>query len=75
MLCFILIELMLDYILKLEFRKVRWMVIPYVTIFFASTGGMIGMASNAGKTWTIIAVALFFIMAGLAFLQRAKTGM
>jgi len=43
-----------------------------VTLFFAATGGLIGLASQAGKSWTIISIILFFIMAGLAFYQRAK---
>jgi len=75
MITFILVELLLDYVLKIDFRHTQWMVIIYVTLFFASTGGMIGIASLAGKFWTILSVILFLIMAGLAFYQRAKTGM
>ena len=75
MLAYLLVELLLDYVLKLEFRSVRWMTIAYVTLFFGGTGGMIGVASHAGKPWTFSAVALFLIMAALAFFQRAKTGM
>ncbi|MDX2442716.1 MAG: hypothetical protein QNK30_02840 [Bacteroidales bacterium] len=75
MICFIIIELLLDYILKFDFRHTKWMAISYAMFFFASTGGMIGLASQAGKPWTIISIILFFIMTGLAFYQRAKTGM
>ena len=75
MLLYLLVELLLDYVLKLDFRSVRWMVISYVTLFFAGTGGMIGVASQAGKPWTVSAVVLFLLMAALAFFQRAKTGM
>jgi hypothetical protein len=74
-LLFILIELVLDYILQVDFRKVQWMTISYVIFFFAGTGGLIGIASQAGKSWTIAALILFFIMTFLAFWQRAKTGM
>jgi hypothetical protein len=74
-LLFIIIELLLDYILLIDFRKVRWMTISYVMFFFAGTGGLIGIASQAGKGWTITAVILFFIMTFFAFWQRAKTGM
>ena len=74
MLAYLLVELLLDYVLKFEFRQVRWMVISYVTLFFAGTGGMIGVAGNAGGRWTVLSVILFLIMTALAFIQRAKTG-
>jgi len=74
-LLFLLVELLLDYILKIDFRQVRWMVISYVTFFFAATGGMLGVAANGGRTWTISTVILFLVMAVLAFVQRAVTGM
>ena len=75
MLVFLLVELLLDYVLKIEFRQVRWMVIGYVTLFFAATGGMLGVAAYGGRIWTISAVILFLVMAVLAFVQRAVTGM
>ena len=75
MLGFLLVELLLDYVLKIEFRQVRWMVISYVTLFFAATGGMLGVAAQSGRAWTVTAGILFLIMAVLAFVQRAVTGM
>jgi hypothetical protein len=75
MLVWLLTELLLDYILKIDFRNVGWMVISYVVLFFAGTGGMLGVAANAGRGWTILAVILFLVMAALAFIQRAVTGM
>ncbi len=74
-LLFILIELFLDYILEIDFRNIQWMTVLYVTFFFAGTGGLIGIATLAGKRWSAAAVVLFLIMTILAFLQRAKTGM
>lgn len=74
-LLFILIELFLDYIFKIEFRSVRWMTVLYVMFFFAGTGGLIGIASLGGKRWGTAAIVLFLIMTFLAFWQRAKTGM
>ena len=75
MLVFLLVELLLDYIYMVDFRQVRWMVISYVMLFFAASGGLLGVAAYAGRTWTIAAVILFLIMAVLAFVQRALTGM
>ena len=74
-LLYILIELFLDYIFHIDFRNVRWMTVLYVTFFFAGTGGLIGIASLAGKRWSAVAIVLFLIMTFLAFWQRAKTGM
>lgn len=74
-LLFFVVELLLDYIFKIEFRQTKWLAIPYVMIFFAATGGMIGIASLAGRGWMISTSVLFLIMAFLAFYQRAKTGM
>jgi hypothetical protein len=74
MLCWLIMELLLDYLLNIDFRQIRWLLITYVTIFFAASGGMIGIAANAGKFHTIISIILFLIMAVLAFIQRIATG-
>jgi hypothetical protein len=74
-LAFILLELLLDYIFKIEFRSLKWMTVLYVMFFFAGTGGLIGIASLAGKRWSIAAIILFLLMTLLAFWQRGETGM
>ncbi len=75
MLAWLAVEALLDYILKVDFRNVRWMVIGYVMLFFAGSGGMLGVAAQAGRAWAIPAIILFLIMAVLTFVQRAVTGM
>lgn len=75
MLAWLVLEALLDYIFKIDFRNVRWMVISYVVLFFAGTGGLIGVAANAGRSWSIAAIVLFLVMAALTFVQRAVTGM
>jgi hypothetical protein len=74
-LAWLVVEAILDYFLKLDFRNVRWMVIIYVMLFFACTGGMLGVATNAGRSWSIASIILFLVMAVLTFVQRAVTGM
>lgn len=74
-LAWLVVEALLDYILRIDFRNVRWMVISYVVLFFAGTGGLPGVAANAGREWSIPAIILFLIMAVLTFVQRAVTGM
>ena len=75
MLVYLLVTLLLDYVFKIEFRQTKWMVIGYVTLFFAAAGGMLGVAAYGGRIWTISAVILFLAMAILAFVQRKITGM
>ena len=75
MILYLLVELLLDYILELPFRTVRWQAIAYVMLFFGATGGMLGVAGLAGRAWSVSAVALFLVMAALAFIQRSITGM
>ena len=74
MVLFVLFELIADQILAVDLRSDQSVVIPYVMFFFAATGGMIGVASQAGKVWTVTTVIIFFVMAILAFVQRAITG-
>ena len=75
MILFVLFELVIDHILRIDFRSQRWSLIAYVMFFFAATGGMIGVASQAGKTWAILTTIVFLIMAALSFVQRAITGL
>lgn len=74
MITYLVVELLLDYILKVDFRQNQGIVIPYIMLFFSGTGGMIGVASHAGKVWTIVTVISFLIMGILAFIQRYITG-
>jgi len=74
MLVWLIVLFLVDYVYKLDFRDTQWMVISYVVLYFAGMGGMIGIASLAGKAWTVSSVILFLIAAILAFVQRAVTG-
>ena len=75
MLAFQGVVALLDYILKVAFRHERWKVIGFVMLFFAGTGGMLGVATLAGSGWIMTAGVLFLVMAVLAFVQRAVTGL
>ena len=70
---FIQVALMITWIIVL-FVLDYWLKIEFVMLFFAGTGGMLGVAALAGREWTISAVILFLIMAILAFVQRSLTG-
>jgi hypothetical protein len=75
LLAFLLVELIVDTILRVDFRHTHWMVITYVTFFFAATGGLLGLITlMESRGWTITGVALFLVMAILAFVSRTVTG-
>jgi hypothetical protein len=74
MLLWLIVLFFVDYVLKYDFRQTQWMVISFVVLAYAGMGGMIGVASLAGRGWTISAVILFLIAAVLGFVQRAVTG-
>ncbi len=63
-----------DYYPGYDFRDRPSLLIPFVVVYFGGLGGMIGVASLAGRSWTIGAVVLFFITAVLAFVSRWTTG-
>ena len=75
MIVFIVVEFLVDWYPKIDFRDNIAFVIPYVMLFFGATGGMIGVASLAGKRWTVVTTISFLIMFVLAFVQRDITGM
>jgi hypothetical protein len=75
MIIFILLELFLDYIFKIDFRNKKPLVIIYVMFFYSGLGGMIGIAGLSGHFWSMAAVILFLVMAVLSIIQRVKTGM
>ena len=75
MIVFIIVEFLVDWYPKIQFRNNLLIVIPYVMLFFRATGGMIGVASLAGKKWTVVTVISFLIMFVPAFVQRQITGM
>jgi hypothetical protein len=74
MLSSIIVLFILDYMLDLERREVRWATIALVVLYFGGLGGMIGVASEAGRGWMIAAVLLFLVTGVLAFVQRSVTG-
>ncbi|MCF8261875.1 MAG: hypothetical protein K9J12_13935 [Melioribacteraceae bacterium] len=70
---FVILELLLDYILKIDFRHDFKIVIPYLILFYASFGGMIGIATYAGKLWSVLAIIGFLVMTAISLLMHFKT--
>lgn len=70
----IIVLFVLDYLLALDWRNIRWATVTFVVIYFGGLGGMIGVAAEAGRGWMIGAVVLFLVAGVLAFVQRSVTG-
>jgi hypothetical protein len=75
MLVWLAVLFVLDYVLRYDFRQTPWMVISFVVLYFAGLGGMLGIASLAGRRWMLSAIVLFLVAGALAFVQRAATGL
>lgn len=73
MIAFIVVEFILDYLLKLEFRQNQNYVIPFLILFYASLGGMIGISSHSGKQWAVITVITFLLMTTVSLIVHFMT--
>ncbi len=70
-LVYILLELVLDFILKIEFRKKPAIHIPYIIIFYIACFGFIGVSFSIDKTWGyVVSVSFWIMLASLIYLLR-----
>jgi len=53
------VELLLDYVLKLPFRK-TWLLGPYLGIYYLAQFGMIGYAFLVGKAHGFVTLVTYF---------------
>ena len=60
LLLFLLVELLFDYILKLEFRYTR-LLGPYLLTYYLGLMAMIGYSFGIGKVFGFITLATYFI--------------
>jgi hypothetical protein len=74
-LAFLVVEALLDFVLHVPFRQAPWQVVLYVALFFGGLGGMVGLASRAGRRWTMVASVGFLSTAVLAFVHYGAVGL
>jgi hypothetical protein len=70
---FLVLELLLDYILKINFRSTG-LLAPYLILYYASILGMIGYAFLTQKRLGIITLATYFLSQIAAFYSYSKVG-
>jgi len=61
---YILLELLLDYVLKIPFREILAIHIPYIIIFYAAAFSMIGVSRTISKKTGFLVVSTFLILIG-----------
>jgi len=70
---FLVIELLFDYILKLEFRKTA-LLWPYLTIFYVAEMAMIGYSFLIKKSYGFITLGTYLLSLLATWYSYAKVG-
>jgi hypothetical protein len=66
---YMLMELLLDYVLKIEFRKKPSLHIPYIILEYIALFGLIGISFSVDKTWGyVVSISFWMLMASLIYL-------
>jgi hypothetical protein len=72
-LLYLFVELLLDFILKIEFRKKLILHIPYIILFYVASFGFIGISFSINRTWGyVVSVAFWAVLASLIYLFWGK---
>ena len=58
------LELLLDYILKIPFREILAIHVPYIIVFYAALFSMIGVSFEKNKKMGSVVIVTFLILIG-----------
>jgi len=61
---YLFLELMLDYVLKISFREILAIHIPYIIVFYAAAFSMIGVSRTISRKMSWLVIATFLILMG-----------
>ena len=70
---FLILEIVLDYILKIEFRTTR-LLGPYLLLYYAAIFGMIGYSFRIGKKYGFITLITYFLSQIAALYSYTQVG-
>ena len=70
---FLAVETILDYIMKLDFRRTR-LLGPYLLLYYLALMGMIGYAFLASDLYGFITLATYFLQLGATAYSYRKVG-
>jgi hypothetical protein len=66
---YMLVELLLDYVFKVDFRSKAITHVPYILLEYAALFSLIGIALEIDRAWgTVIAICFWILMGSLVFL-------
>jgi hypothetical protein len=67
------VELLLDYVFKVDFRSKKITHIPYIVLEYIALFGLIGVSFDIDRTWGFIVSVAFWILLGcLVYLYWGK---
>ena len=70
---YMLAELLLDYVFKVDFRAKVVTHVPYIILEYVALFSLMGIAFEIDKTWgTVVAVCFWILMGSLVFLYWNK---
>ena len=61
---YLFLEVLLNYILKIPFREILVIHIPYIVVFYAAAFSMIGVSRTISKKMGLLVIATFLILIG-----------
>jgi len=61
---YLFLELLLDYILKIPFREILAIHLPYIIVFYAALFSMIGVSFEKNKKMGSVVIVTFLILIG-----------
>jgi hypothetical protein len=61
---YLFLELLLDYILKIPFREILAIHVPYIIVFYAAMFSMIGVSFDKNRKMGFVVTITFFIVVG-----------
>ena len=70
---FLVVELLLDYVLKADFRRTR-LLGPYLLLYYAAVMGMVGYSFLVGEVYGFVTLATYFLCLFATWYSYAKVG-
>lgn len=69
----LVLELLLDYLLDLDFRQ-TWLLWPYLVVFYLAQMGMIGYSFATGRALGFVTLGTYFLSLLATWISYAKVG-
>jgi hypothetical protein len=73
LIAFLILEIILDYILRIDFRSTR-LLGPYLLLYYLALFGMIGYSFQIGKRFGIVTLVTYFINQIATFYSYFQVG-